>query len=244
MDLSRDGAVSRFSELGVTGPEFLPVWSPDGRELLFSRGDQRRMRLLRTALNGGPVETVTDSEGPKFPADWSPDGRFLAFSTQWPDYRYMHTWTMQFGERRGPRPFSQHSWAELGAQFSPAGTGIGPRWIVYTSAETGRYEVYVRDSPSGSRKWTVSTNGGWMPHWRRDGRELFYLTLDGILMSVPVFAGTSLELGSPHRLFATDLHPTPIRTLMNQYAVSQDGQRFLFDTPEGAGTTITAVLGW
>jgi Tol biopolymer transport system component len=244
MDLSRDGAVSRFSELGVTGPEFLPVWSPNGRELLFSRGDERRMRLVKQTLNGGPVETVMDSEGPKFPADWSSDGRFLAFSTQWPDYHYMHTWTMQLDERSGPRPFSQHSWAELGAQFSPARTGTGPRWIVYTSAETGRYEVYVRDFPSGSRRWTVSTNGGWMPHWRRDGRELFYLTLDGTLMSVPVRPGGTLELGSPHRLFATGLHPTPIRTLMNQYAVSQDGQRFLFDTPEDAAPPITAVLGW
>jgi hypothetical protein len=82
MDLSRDGAISRFSELGMNGPEFLPVWSPDGSELLFSRGDERRMRLLRQALNGGAVQTVLDSDGPKFPSDWSSDGRFVAFSSQ------------------------------------------------------------------------------------------------------------------------------------------------------------------
>jgi Tol biopolymer transport system component len=156
----------------------------------------------------------------------------------------MHTWTMQLDAHSSARPFSQHSWAELGARFSPAETGTGPRWIVYTSAETGRYEVYVQDFPSGNRRWPVSTTGGWMPHWRRDGRELFYLALDGTMMSVPVHAGATLELGSPHRLFPTGLRPTPIRTLMNQYAVSQDGQRFLFDTPEDAVAAITAVVGW
>jgi Tol biopolymer transport system component len=93
-----DGSFARcndfaLSELGTNGPEFLPVWSPDGRELLFSRGDERRMRLLRQALNGGTVQTVLDSDGPKFPSDWSSDGRFVAFSTQWPDYQDIHVWT-------------------------------------------------------------------------------------------------------------------------------------------------------
>ena len=85
MDLLRDGALSRFSELGIPGAEFLPVWSQDARELIFSRGDERHMRLLRRPLNGGTVQTVLDSDGPKFPSDWSPDGRFLLFSSQWPD---------------------------------------------------------------------------------------------------------------------------------------------------------------
>lgn len=246
MDLSREGAVSRFSEPGLTGPEFLPVWSPDGRELLFSRGDERRMRLLRQPLNGGPVQTVLDNNGPKFPADWSSDGRFLTFSSQWPDYREMHIWTMQVDGGTPPRAFSQHPYAELSAYFSPAERGKGPRWIAYTSAETGRDEVYVRDFPSGTLKWTASTQGGWSPHWRLDGRELFYIALDGTLMSLLVQDGASLELGAPRRLFATDLRPTPIQMLMNQYAVSQDGQRFLLNTrlAEATAATITAVVGW
>jgi Tol biopolymer transport system component len=246
MDLSRDGAVSRFSELGITGAEFLPVWSPDGRELLFSRGDERRMRLLRQSLHGGPVQTILDSDGPKFATDWSSDGQFLAFNTQWPDYHDMHTWTMRLDGGSAPQALSQHAFEELSTYFSPSARAKGPRWIAYTSAETGRYEVYVRDFPSGALRWTASTKGGWSPHWRSDGRELFYLTLEGILTAVPVHTGSTLELGAPQALFATELRPTPIQLLMNQYAVSQDGRRVLLNAriAEGSAATITAVVGW
>jgi Tol biopolymer transport system component len=246
MDLSRDGTLSRFSELGLRGPEFLPVWSPDGRELLFSRGDERHMRLLRRPLNGGTVQTVLDSDGPKFPSDWSPDGRFLLFNSQWPDYHDIHVWEMDLEGTSAPRPLAQHPYAELSAFFSPADGANGPRWIAYTSAETGRDEVYVQAFPAGERRWTVSTNGGWLPHWSHDGHELFYIALDGTLMSLGVHAGDGLQFGAPRPLFATDLRPTPNQSLMNQYAVSQDGQRFLLNAPlpEGAPASLTAVAGW
>ena len=246
MDLSRDGALSRFSELGRGEAEFLPVWSPDSRELLFSRGDEHRMRLLRRALNGGATQTILDSDGPKFPTDWSSDARFVAFNTQWPDYRDMHIWTMQLNTKSAPQASAQHPYAELGASFSPAARGEGPRWMAYTSAETGRDEVYVRDFSSPGRKWTASTAGGWMPHWSRDGHELFYLDLEGNLISVSVHAGHAPALGVPHSLFATDLRATPIQTLMNQYAVSRDGRHFLLNTRtiESSPATITAVSGW
>ena len=92
MDLLREGAVFRFTDPGVAEAEFTPVWSPDGRDILFSRGDDGGMRLLRQALNGGTAECVLDTEGPKFPTDWSSDGRLIAYGSQAPDYRYMHTW--------------------------------------------------------------------------------------------------------------------------------------------------------
>jgi eukaryotic-like serine/threonine-protein kinase len=246
MDLSRDGSISRFSELAANGPEFLPVWSPDARELLFSRGDERRMRLLRQALNGGAAQTVLDSDGPKFPSDWSSDGRFVAFSTQWPDYQDMHVWTVQVDGGSPARAFAQNPYADAAGCFSPAETGNGRRWIAYTSAATGRYEIEVREFPSGTRWWQVSTNGGWAPQWSRNGRELFYIALDGTLMSVPVRSGTALQLGAARRLFQTDLRPTPMQTIMGQYAVSRDGQRFLLNAPVSGYqmATITAVLGW
>jgi Tol biopolymer transport system component len=245
MDLSRNGIPSRFSEL-ANGPEFLPVWSPDSRELLFSRGDERRMRLLRKALNGGAVTTVLDSDGPKFPSDWSSDGRFVAFSSQWPDYQDIHVWTMEVDGGAPARPFAQNLYADMAGYFSPAEKGERPRWIAYTSAETGRYEIYVRDFPSGAPGGLVSTSGGWAPQWSRNGHELFYIALDGILMSVAVHPGATLELGAPQSLFQTGLRPTPMQTIMGQYAVSKDGQRFLLNAPVTGdlAATITAVLGW
>jgi Tol biopolymer transport system component len=246
MDLSRDGAIWRFSELATNGPEFLPVWSPDARELIFSRGDERRMRLLRQALTGGAVRTVLDSDGPKFPSDWSSDGRFVAFTSQWPDYQDAHVWTTEVDSGAPARPFAQHSYSELEGYFSPAGKGNQPRWIAYTSAETGRDEIYVREFPSGTRRWPASTNGGWAPQWRRDGRELFYIGLDGTLMTVGVRSGATLQLGVPQRLFPTGIRPTGMHRVETQYSVSGDGQRFLLNVhvPGEAAATITAVLGW
>jgi Tol biopolymer transport system component len=192
------------------------------------------------------VKTVLDTDGPKFPADWSSDGRFLAFNSQWPEYRDMHLWMMQIDDAKAPRPLSQHPYSELAASFSPAEKGKPPRWIAYTSEETGRDEVYIRDVPSGRLRWTVSTHGGWMPHWRRDGRELFYLTLEGTLMSVAVHDRGTVELGAPEPLFDTGLRPAPMRMLMNQYAVSADGKRFLLNQriANAPAPALTAVVGW
>ncbi|HEY6991435.1 MAG TPA: hypothetical protein VH369_23770 [Bryobacteraceae bacterium] len=246
-DLSRDGSVSRFTDPAAGEPEFLPTWSPSGVELLFSRGDERRMRLLVQPLSSGPAKTVLDTDGPKFPTDWSSDGRFIAFGSQWPDYRYMHTWTMPLsssGEAEQPAPFLRHAYAEGNASFSPTDRGQAPQWVAYTSNETGSYEVYVRNFPTGSQKWRVSTHGGCQPHWRRDGRELFYLTLDGTLMAVPIKAAAGFEAGPPQSLFETGLQIATI--VMNQYAVSRDGRRFLFNRrlPEAAPGAITTLVPW
>jgi WD40 repeat protein len=250
MDLSRECAVFRLTDADVGLPELTAVWSPNSRELLFSRGDDRRMRLFRQSLSGGTGSCVLDTEGPKFPTDWSSDGRFVFYSSQCPDYRTMHVWVVELGEleeQTKSRPFLQHSFEEHTAEFSPADTGSAPRWFAYTSHETERYEVYIRDFPDGRNKWQVSGQGGLQPHWRRDGRELFYVTPDGTLMSVPVNPGPNLELSASEPLFATGFRfSEKHRHYMNQYAVSRDGQRFLVNRsiPEAVQDTITAVIPW
>ena len=250
MDLLRDGAVFRFTDLGATEAELTPVWSPDSREILFSRGDDRRMRLMRQALDGGTGQCVLDTEGPKFPNDWSSEGKFIAYSSQLPDYQSMHTWIVSLhatGQKPKPRAFLQHSCEELSAFFSPGQGKEAPRWIAYTSNETGRHEVYVKDFPAGGRKWQVSNQGGFIPHWRRDARELFYLSPEGILMAAAVDLGATFEFGTPQALFKTGLQFTPgYKTWMNQYAMTRDGQRFLLNrhVPEGRPGAITAVIPW
>jgi Tol biopolymer transport system component len=248
MDLLREGAVFRLTDPGVTESEFTPVWSPDGREILFSRGDDRRMRLLRQALNGGMATCVLDTEGPKFPTDWSSDGQFITYSSQVPDYRHLHTWIVSLrasGEADQHQPLLQHSCNEAHTYFSPAEGTDAPRWIAYASTETGREEVYVQDFPAGAHKWQVSNQGGLMPHWRCDGRELFYLTPDSTLMAVPVNLGATCEVGAPRALFATGIRLIPrYKAWMNQYAVARDGERFLFNrpVPDTAPGAITAVI--
>jgi hypothetical protein len=252
LDLSRTGAAFRVTDADVAQAEFTPVWAPDSGEILLSRGDDRRMGLFRQALSGGPATCVLETDGPKFPTDWSSDGRFVSYNSQVPDYRYLHTWIVALGslrEEAEPRPFLQHSYEEFGAQFSPADAEKGPQWLAYTSYETGRYEVSVRDFPDGRHKWQVSSQGGLQPHWRGDGRELFYLTLDGTLMAVRLKPGPAFEIEAPERLFATGLRlstHSSIYIWMNQYAVSRDGQRFLLNRtfPEATQDAITAVIPW
>jgi len=250
MDLLREGAIFRFTNIGARESELTPVWSPDGSEILFSRGDDRGMRLMRQALNGGTAQCVLDTEGPKFPNDWSSDGQFIADRAQVPDYQNMEAWIVSLsasGQQRKPHPLLQHSCSELSAYFCPGEEEEAPRWIAYTSDETGRHEVYVRDFPAGTHKWQVSNRGGLIPHWRRDGRELFYLSPEGMLVAVAVNLGTRFEFGAPQALFGTGLRFTPLyKTWMNQYAVTRDGQRFLLNrqVPEGKPSAITAVIPW
>jgi eukaryotic-like serine/threonine-protein kinase len=255
MDLFRDGAVFRITDADLAVAELTAVWAWDSSEILFSRGDDRRMGLFRRALSGGAARCVLDTEGPKFPADWSSDGKFIAYTSQFPDYRNLHTWIATLSDRQDEAkssPFLQHSCNEFSAEFSPEEAGEAPRWVAYASNETGRSEIYVRDFPGGGHKWQVSSHGGVQPHWRRDGREIVYLSLDGMLMSVALDPeghahSDTFEFAPAQPLFATGLRfLTRYGVWMNQYAVSRDGQRFLLNLPvqEGAQGAITAVIPW
>ena len=249
IDLEREGSVFRFTETDAAEPEFNPVWSPDGCEILFSRGDDRNMRLLRRSLTGGTPTCVLETPGPKFLTDWSANGDFVTFGSQWPEYRSMHTWILPLGESNGPQQawaFLQHSYVECGARFSPRTTGKAPSWIAYTSNETGHFEVYLRDFPQGGCKWQVSAHGGWNPCWRPDGRELFYLTTHGTLMAVALDLSASLDPGNPQPLFETGLRLSELNIWSTQYAVSRDGERFLLNRRPARAepAPLTAVVPW
>jgi hypothetical protein len=118
--------------------------------------------------------------------------------------------------------------------------------MAYTSDESGRLDVYVQSFPAGHGKSLVSANGGSDPHWRRDGKELFYVAADHHLMAVTV--KTAPEFGSdiPVPLFATALTDPNAVTYPSQYDVSADGQRFLIKVPleQANSAPITVMLNW
>jgi Tol biopolymer transport system component len=242
MDLFRGGTLWRFTDPGGPEPEFCPVWSSSGVELLFSRGDDRGMRLLRQTLSGGSPACIVDTKGPKFPTDWSDDGRLITYNSQEPDYRYQHTWLASPFLADQPYPLLQHSHNNGSARFAPVLPEDGPRWIAYCSDETGRYEIYIRSFPGRGHKSQISNEGGFLPQWRRDGRELFYIAPDGTLMAVAVNP-EAFEFGRPQKLFVTGLHLHSYSIWMNQYGVANDGQKFLLNRPaEGSPVAITAVI--
>ena len=137
---------------------------------------------------------------------------------------------------------SRRTFDERQGQFSPDG-----KWIAYQSNESGRFEIYVQPFPGPEGKSLISTNGGGQVRWRRDGKELFYIALDGRLMAVPVqpaSSGQAVDSGTPVPLFATPVGGAP--QVRQQYIVSSDGQRFLMKTvtEEAGPSPITVILNW
>src|SRR5207342_2807036 len=97
-------------------------------------------------------------------------------------------------------PLIQSRFNEVNARTSPDG-----RWLTYTSNETGRGEVYVTRFPETGGKWRVSSDGGQVPRWGSDGRELFYRDSNGTMWSARVTAdGSELRVAAPERLFTLD----------------------------------------
>ncbi len=129
--------------------------------------------------------------------------------------------------------------AEDSPAFSP-----DDRWIAYNANPSDRFEVFVRSAAPGSGQLQISRDGGWGPRWRNgDGRELYFLGLDGRMMAAtitPTPAG--LEAGVPRALFATPLRRgTERRT----FAVAKDGTRFLMAIPEPSRPNpVTVILNW
>ena len=119
--------------------------------------------------------------------------------------------------------------------------------MAYTSDETGAPEVYVQPFPATGAKWQVSTGGGSDPQWRRDGRELFYVAVDGKLMAAPgKGAASTFEAGTGQPLFQTRRPLARGPLLFTSYAPAADGQRFLVNrlAADVPPLPITVVLNW
>ena len=143
-----------------------------------------------------------------------------------------------------PQPFLQTDFSEREGRFSPNG-----RWIAYSSNQSGQYEVYVRPSSPSAAQWQASKNGGIQPRWRRDGKELFYLTSDGKMMAVSIQeVSNAIEAGIPTQLFDTQvgIPLSATGSSRSDYAVTPDGQRFLVITPTQNANADQAhvVLNW
>ena len=219
-----------------------PVWSRDGSRILFSTNRTRMRSIFEGSIDGtGSERLFLQTDQNVVPLDWSPDGTLLYRSND-PKTNF-DIWAMSSDGKKFP--VVKTSFDEREAQFSPDG-----KWIAYQSNQSGRFEIYVQAFPGPGTPLPISssTNGGAQVRWRSDGKELFYIALDGRLIAVPVTLSSDgmIDAGPPVPLFFTRIVGGPVQgTDPHQYAVSRDGQRFLISTvTEVDNSPITVILNW
>jgi len=199
--------------------------------------------LIRRDLSTGAETGLLSSPAFDVAEDISPDGKTMVF-TRRTLRGNSDIWSTMLGDTRSASPIVETPFDEASVRFSPDG-----RHIAFQSNESGRYEVYVAPFPNSAVKTRVSKGGGSLPRWSRDGRELFFISADRHMMSVPVSAGASIALGSPAPLFEIasgnalgDLGPDNVWT---DFDPSPDGKRFLAVVPEPPGRNpLTVMMGW
>ena len=218
-----------------------PSWSPDGSHIALTSCRDGSLTVYQKAMNGiGQQEALDRTPADvKVPTDWSRDGRYIieqvilgAKSAIW----VLPASQEQAGGSRKSFPYLSDQSNEGLSRLSPNG-----QWLAYASDETTRNEIYVQTFPKPGGKWPVSTNGGIFPVWSRDGKELYFVGLDGKLMATDVKGGPggSFEASAPKALF--DLH---VGGGQLGFDVTRDG-RFLIPTAiEQSVAPITVVVNW
>jgi Tol biopolymer transport system component len=219
-----------------------PLWSPDGRRMLFSSNRNGSYELYEKALDAeGTERRLLAFQSP--PTDWSADGTTVLVQRR--DVNgSADIWALPIA---GGQPFpvvQTPEFDERDAQFSPDG-----KWIAYASTESGRWEIYVQAFPTPRARVQVSINGGSQPRWRPDGQELFFVALDGRLMAARIAltdAGSDPQVTVPAALFTTHIGGAIQGTSRQQYFVSRDGSRFLLNTiiDSAPPAPITLILNW
>ncbi len=199
--------------------------------------------MYQKPSSGAGTEEVFLEEGNfgKYPYGWTPDGRFFLYASgnDTPGTGNDLYVLPLFGDRK-PFIFLKTPFNEGFARLAPDG-----QWIAYMSDESGRREVYVAPFPKPGGKWQISTAGGNHSRWRRDGREIFYLSPDNNLMAAEVNGqGLGFKVGAVRPLF--QLRLARPRAQRSEYDVSADGQRFLVNTAleQPTSTPITLVINW
>jgi Tol biopolymer transport system component len=246
VDLSRSSSFLRLTD--ALDIDSLPLWSPDATRLLFNSLEQTpqdRAQFTIKSLDGRshdqrlrmPTTAVVIG------CDWSPDGKYLLYKTFDRTLGPQSTGTDLLASplegATEPIVVAKTVAEERDGQFEPT----EGKWIAYESDRSGRPEIYVKPFIGPGEPVQVSVAGGRQVRWRRDGREIFYIALDGTLMAVAVNGALPTGLGKASPLFKTSL--APARSISRQqYVVKPDGKQFLMVVREGTPPPITLVLDW
>jgi serine/threonine-protein kinase len=224
-------------------PEFdsYPVWTRDGRRLIFSSQRTGVRNLFWQEADGtGTVERLTDSPNQQNAVSVSPDGRRLIFTETTPTTGE-DVMQIELDGTHRVTPLLQSQSIERNGMVSPDG-----RWLAYESNESGRFEISVRPYPDVNRgHWQVSTNGGTRPLWAPSGQELIYVSPSGALMRVGVERAASWAATPPTQVVKEGYVTMPGSLSGRSYEIAADGERFLLikeGGPDQAGVPANLII--
>ena len=228
-------AARTLSRLTFQGDDHDPEWTPDGMRVIFSsqRGSRRALHWL-PADGSKAAEVLLASEYELYAPTLDAAGRYLAFQELRPGQQ-SDIGFIRLGGEGSPQPLVATPFNEVSPALSPDG-----RWLAYASNESGRYEIYVRPFPGEGGRWQVSAEGGTEPVWAWSGRELFYRTVDG-LMVARLRAAAGFEVESRGLAFPDQWVRSGVGA---NYGISPDGQRFIMVAPASESGQVIVVVNW
>jgi Tol biopolymer transport system component len=212
------GTISRLTFDDQTNMR--PVWHPDGSRVAWvaPRDSTSLLYVKRADGVGQSSQLIADTQ--VWEAEWSRDGAWIVYRKYGTDDAD-DLYAVRTQGDTTPVPVSVSRFYERGAAISPDG-----RYVAYVSNESNRDEIYVRPFPnSEANRWIVSAGGGTEPRWSPTGTELFYVSEDNVLMSVPVTLGDQFTHQAPRALFS-------VRSYAREgngraYDVMPDGKQFV-----------------
>jgi len=216
-----------WSRLTTDGISNRPIWTPDGRRLLYSSNDD----LWWIPADGsGRPESLLVANGNRFAGSVTPDGRAVVFHEESSDRSGIRS--MVFDSAPASRLLVPGTFGESAPALSPDG-----KWLAYQSDETGRMEVYVRPYPGPGARVSVSLRGGTEAVWAHSGRELFFRSGDSVMVAAVVLSPTFAVTG--RRLLFTGSFASG--DTYREYDVAPGDQQFVMLSGRAGGSTLIGL---
>jgi serine/threonine-protein kinase len=209
-----------------------PMWSFDGSRIIYSANESGDEDMYSQPADGSrPAELLLKRPFNQYPTSMTRDGTLL-FGEGYPDHGE-DPYTLSAGGKVTPVRVTPN-FSEVNAQFSPDG-----RRLAYQSDESGRNEIYVEDYPGGGHRAVVSSEGGTTPMWSRDGKELFYVAGDAVMVTA---IGSGGSIGRGRKLFDR----SPYNFFWHSYDPAPDGKRLLMirRDPGSVPRQLNVILNW
>lgn len=225
------------------GPDQYPVWTPDGRQIVYAGYDGGSWGVFRRNADGsGEPERLTRQEAILFPTAITPDaGTLIAHAPAATPTMPRGIYQIAMTGERAPQLLAGTALNAMNADLARDG-----KWIAYQSNESGRDEILVQPYPNlAGGRWQVSSGGGSQPLFSRKGNELFYRDASRRLISVPVEFGAGFTHGNARVVLEDVMSPGPGRP----FDIAADGRIILVhesgaDQTGGRPPQLNLVFNW